>query len=235
MNRKDIFSEGEFYHLYNRGVEKRDIFSSDADHKRWLSILKHFNDETPAEHVSKRLKFSDKNSEVAPRNFSEEKIALVDILAYCLVPNHYHLLVHERREGGIVEFMRKIGTGYTMYFNKKYERVGPLFQGRFKSSHVARNEYFQYIPHYIHLNALDALSPGWKNRGNTREDIRKIESYTWSSAKSYLDPTIKDEILNKELIREVFGEQKEYREQLAEMLSSKDSMFSPQVKAGFLI
>ena len=223
MNRKEIFSEGEFYHLYNRGVEKRDIFSNNADHRRWLSILEDFNDEAPAEHISKRL-----NSEVAPRNLDErkreEKTPLVDILAYCLVPNHYHLLVHERRGGGIVEFMRKIGTGYTMYFNKKYERVGPLFQGRFKSAHIVRSEYFQYIPHYIHLNALDALSPGWKNRGGTPEDIQKIESYSWSSAKAYLDPAVKDEILNKELVRDVFGEQKEYREQLTEILSSKDNL-----------
>ena len=134
MERKDPLIEGELYHIFNRGVEKRIVFKSQSDFRRFYESLAQFNTTNAALHS--RTKFTTENKksvdvEVGPRHNKEQK--LVSILAYTLLPNHFHLLLRQESPGGITEFMRKIGTGYTMYFNKKYVRIGQLFQGKLKT------------------------------------------------------------------------------------------------------
>lgn len=111
---------------------------------------------------------------------------LVDIGAYCLMPNHFHLLVRCKSEKGISNLMQRLKTAYTMYFNKRYERVGALFQGAFKAEHANSDEYLKYLFSYIHLNPVKLIDPLWKENGI--EDIEKAQSflnnYTYSS---YLD------------------------------------------------
>ena len=148
--RKIVFADGEYYHIYNRGVDKRDVFLEDKEYIRFLKNLREFNSDLIRE---ERLRRQTANkSELNSESELSSDNALVEIVAYCLNPNHYHLILKQSKEKGIEKFMHKISTGYTNYFNKKYERSGALFQGRFKSIHVDSNEYLLYLSAYVNRN-----------------------------------------------------------------------------------
>lgn len=140
--RKEPFVPGEFYHCYNRGVDKRVVFEDASDFSYFLDVLTLFNDTDSTESIRDRHR---KDNLVTENSY-------VSIVAYCLNRNHYHLLVQENVDGGISKFMQKIGTGYTMYFNKKYLRSGSLFQGKFKSKHVDSDAYLKHLGIYISIN-----------------------------------------------------------------------------------
>ena len=142
--RKVIFAPDEYYHIYNRGVDKREIFTDAQDYFWFLSGLEEFNDKKLTGSLGTRIK----NRSLASKN----KKPLVEIIAYCLNPNHYHLILKEKREKGITEFMHRLGTSYTKFFNQKYERSGSLFQGTFKAVHIDSNEYLLYLSAYINHN-----------------------------------------------------------------------------------
>lgn len=142
MKRKEKIVTGEYYHIFNRGVEKRNIFKTKKDYQHFLDSMIFFNTEKPSWKIGK--KFEDR-----PR--IEER--LVDIVAYCLNPNHFHLLLRENKENGIAIFMKKICTGHAMYFNKKTDRSGVLFQGRYKSVHIFSNDLLLYISVYVNCNS----------------------------------------------------------------------------------
>ena len=112
---------------------------------------------------------------------------LVDLCAYCLMPNHFHLLVRERSSGGISRFMQKLTTGYTMYFNTRRERTGALFQGRFKAEHAKEDRYLKYLISYIHLNPVKLIESKWKETGivNRKRAETYLEQYRWSSFGDY--------------------------------------------------
>src|SRR3989338_8181275 len=131
MERKIEFSIGEYYHLYNRGVEKREIFRGIRDYERFHKLLFVSNSKNP-------IIFRD----IEKMSFGniERGESLVAVGAYCLMPNHFHILVKEITQGGLTSFMGKLATAYSMYFNKVHERIGPLFQSRFKAEHVDREE-----------------------------------------------------------------------------------------------
>ncbi len=178
MQRKITFSEDEFYHLYNRGVEKRNIFIEKNDWARFHKLLYLANGTNP-------VRFS------AIKNLALNDIdrgkPLVAIGAYVLMPNHFHILVKEIIKNGLSRFMEKLTTGYSMYFNKKYERVGPLFQGRFKGEHVDNDEYLKYLYAYIHLNPVKLIEPNWKEVGikNKKRALNYIDQYHYSSYEDY--------------------------------------------------
>lgn len=177
----------EIYHIYNRGVEKRDIFLGRPDKFRFISDLVEFNDEAFVSSYYRQRRRLQPN-EIVSRQVRRERKPLVEILAFCLMPNHYHLLLRQKKENGITNFMRKIGVGYAMYFNQKYKRSGTLFQGRFKAALVNKESYFLYLFYYIHFNPLDLFDSLW--RENKLKDIDKaiqfLESYRWSSFLDYI-------------------------------------------------
>ena len=150
--RKKVFAINEYYHVYNRGVEKRKIFRDRYDVDRFLQSMIAFNTINPV--GSLRKVYEQKNRGQTPVKAAEVKKEeqLVDIVAYCLNPNHFHLLLYEKTEGGISEFMKRVLGGYTWYFNNKYERSGTLLQGRFQSSHIDSNEYLLHVSVYVNLN-----------------------------------------------------------------------------------
>jgi len=159
----------EYYHIFNRGVEKRKVFSNHADHLRFIDSILDFNSKVPSWRI-KDLKSSNPSLiEVEPRLEDQ----LVEIVAYCLNPNHFHLIVKQKKDNGISEFMRKVGTGYTMYFNKKYKRSGVLFQGRFKSVLITSNEQLIYTSAYVNCNC-------------EIHNIAPVKNYPWSSFGEYL-------------------------------------------------
>lgn len=200
MTRTFSFAPDEFYHVYNRGTEKRNVFMSRADRDRFLALLYFANQNEPAD-----LKLQGSTLlEVV-----EERIGapIVEIIAYCLMPNHFHLLIRELEEGGISKFMQKLTTGYTMYFNKKYERNGSLFQGRFKATHVADDRYLRYLISYIHLNPIKLIEPKWKENGIHDKTCAEkyLETYMPSSYLDYLGRERPEGmILSREALPEYF-------------------------------
>ena len=171
-NRTILFAEHEYYHVYNRGVDKRVLFYDAADHHNFLQRLYILNNTDP---ISIRDIKKSKDDIYA----HERHEPLVSIGAYCLMPNHYHLLLTPCTDGGVSTFMRKLGTSYSMYFNSKYERTGTLFEGKFKAKHADTDEYLKYLYAYIHLNPAK-LSPTGTDAATF------VTQYTYSSLPDYL-------------------------------------------------
>lgn len=140
-NLEKIYVEHGYYHLYNRGVNKAPTFMDDEDFRVFLNLMKRYLSPEVAK---------DKKGRPYP-NYSEE----IELLAFCLMPNHFHMLVYQLDADGMTHLLRSLSTAYGMYFNKKYKRVGPVFQNRFRASHILRDDYLQHITRYIHLNPRD--------------------------------------------------------------------------------
>lgn len=194
----------ELYHVLNRGVEKRDLFMNDGDRLRFVHDLYEFNDTAPApEFIKYREIVSPDTGRPA---WTRERI--VDIHGWCLMKNHYHLLVSERVDGGLSQFARKLNVGYAMYFNEKYMRSGTLFQGRTKKIHINSDAYFLHILHYIHLNPLDFHkgSALWRSREvkNSARALQHLAEYRWSSYLDYCGKKNFPSIITKELFGDVF-------------------------------
>lgn len=144
MTRNISFVEGEFYHVYNRGVDKRNIFSEQYDVDRFLQSMDEFNTVEPIGSIFE-------NSFANNPSLGSEGAKLVNMVCFCLNPNHFHILLEQAAERGIEKFMHRLG-GYTQYFNKKYQRSGSLFQGVYKAKHIDSNEYLLHLSAYINLN-----------------------------------------------------------------------------------
>lgn len=145
--------EGGFYHLYNRGVEKRTIFVDEQDYAVFLHLLKYYLSPSDPKDIHPFLNFQNFNV-VRPRpltNLEKE----IELLAYCLMPNHFHLLIKQNTLEGMKKLMSKVLTTYSMYFNKRYKRVGHLFQGRYKAALIESDSYLLHVSRYIHLNPTE--------------------------------------------------------------------------------
>ena len=191
-------------------MEKRNIFLNDRDRLRFVYSLTLFNDSSSATNIGY---FFDIKSIEIRLQYPRKK--LVRVLAFALMSNHYHLLLEQIAGNGITEFMRKVGAGYTNYFNKKYQRVGPLFQGK---------PHFIYLPYYIHLNPLEAIEPEWKINGikNPEKALDFLASYRWSSHQDYLGKMNFPELLDMGLLDESFGGPKQYQANITEWLRSEN-------------
>ncbi|MBU4353669.1 transposase [Candidatus Parcubacteria bacterium] len=178
-------TNGEIYHIFNRGTEKRKIFTCKKDYERFIVNLILFN--TARQNTVKNI--SRYNIERACQKIPED--ALVKIHAFSLLPNHFHVMLEQVAENGIPRFLHRIGMSYSLYFNKLYSRSGNLFQGAYKIKHLDNDAYLLYLPLYIHLNALDLLESerNWKEKGikNKSKSIAFLETYLWSSLREYLN------------------------------------------------
>ncbi len=175
------FAEDSYYHVYNRGVEKRKIFLDDQDYNMFLYYLSIYL--LPLEQLLELYpKFP---LRLYPKNLHGE----VELLSYALMPNHFHLLLKQRRIDGVSKLLKQVTNGYTLYFNNKYERVGGLVQGRFKAVGIESDELLLHVFRYIHLNPVIARLV--ENPGH----------YKWSSHKEYLEKGKHSRsFINKELI-----------------------------------
>lgn len=133
-----------FYHIYNRGVEKRIVFLDEWDYQRFLQILYYYQFDGPKPAFSTKNRFEIKDFSQNPK--------IVEVICYCFMPNHFHLLIKQLKDNGISEFIGKVINSYTKYFNTKNKRVGPLFQGSFKAVLVENDEQLLHLSRYIHLN-----------------------------------------------------------------------------------
>ena len=197
--RKISFAVEEYYHLYNRGSDKRVIFMDNHDYRRFVALLYLCNGTKP---VDTNLHFYNGHDFLDLFNV-ERGDTLVDIGVYCLMPNHFHLLVRGKVEGGVVKFMSKLLTAYAVYFNNKHTRTGSLFEGKFKAKHVDSDEYLKYLFAYQHLNPVKIIDPKWREEGIADRNKAKqfLGEYIYSS---YLDYQGSTRIESKVLNREVF-------------------------------
>ena len=145
--RKVKFINGEYYHIYNRGVDKRTVFECQEDLDRFFQSMNEFNVIEPIGSIYQEILRRKKIGDLVSK---EER--LVEFTCYCLNPNHYHFVLRQIVEEGIKKFMHKLSLGYTMFFNKKHKRSGSLFQGPFKAIHIDSNEYLLHLSAYVNLN-----------------------------------------------------------------------------------
>lgn len=176
------FTEDSYYHVYNRGVEKRDIFQDEQDYNMFLYYL--FVYLASPDDVAK--KYPRVSIRLQSKNLSTE----VELTAYCLMPNHFHLLLKQNTKDGISKLIKQITNAYTLYFNKKYDRVGGLVQGRFKAVKIEREEILLHVSRYIHLNPTVAGM------------VSNPADYKWSSYNFYLGregslPCLADIVLSR--------------------------------------
>jgi len=176
------FGDDEFYHIYNRGVDKRIIFNDNSDRQRFVNLLYLANSKQSIDY----REIKSKNQSIFDYEI-EDKI--ISIGAYCLMPNHFHILVRAKEGVNVNKFMNKLCTGYSMYFNKKNDRSGALFQGRFKAKYADSDEYLKYLFSYIHLNPLHIdKDPTTKDRPSDNLsvlDLYHAKEYQWSSLLDY--------------------------------------------------
>jgi len=198
-SRKVIFSNGEYYHVFNRGVEKRPTFTNTYEFSRAIDLINFYRFGDLPIRYSKYLAL-DKNRKTEFFKGLDKNQLQVDIIAYCLMGNHFHFLLKQLKEGGIVNFMAKFTNSYTKYFNARNERVGPLFQGVFKAVYVESNEQLIHLSRYIHLNPVAGFII----------KIDALENYQWSSYPEYLG-IIKRQIANTTEIMSFFKDTKEYK------------------------
>ncbi len=180
MERKIKFVENEYYHLFSRGVEKRRIFLNKKDYDRFQALLYILNQK---DHFHVSNFFKNKQNSARDLYDQERSEPLVSILSYSLMANHFHIVAMEIVENGISTFMMRLLTAYSMYFNIKNERSGPLFVRPFRSEHVDNDSYFLYIFDYVHVNCLDIYEEGWKEKGikNKKDAQSFLENYRFSS------------------------------------------------------
>ena len=246
------FVIGEYYHIYNRGNRKEKIFLNEKDMWRFLQALRFFNDVHSSNHIlyqiesaklvkagftdsTKQEDFNDSHinsfhigkSSVFdlgwPKNWPE-KDPLVKILCYCLLPNHFHLLLQEILEGGISKFMHKIGTGFSKYSNIKHQNVGRIFQGPYKAKAIPEQRYLEYLMVYIQvINVLDLFSGGLDKAIKNPQKARSfVDNYSFSSHSDYAGLR-KSLIIDKDILGKIFPTPEKYKEFANQILAGKSS------------
>jgi len=186
-----IYVKDGIYHIYNRGVEKRQIFMDEEDYRMFLYFLKRYL--LSPDDISWR---SDLHKEWSPDpRWRSDLHKEIRLLCYCLMPNHFHLLVQQTTEKAITDFMRRLINSYAKYFNEKYKRVGSLFQGRYKAALIKKEIHFLHLPYYIHYNP----SKLFDNKSDIKE---KVKNYSWSSYADYLGKRNTSWIYKKDLMEQ---------------------------------
>lgn len=177
--RSIVLANNEVYHVFNRGIELRPTFTTKKEYERALITLNFYRFKNPSLRLSKVLLLEKKEREKFFLKLIKEGQKLVDVLSYCLMPNHFHFLLRQRLENGISEFLSNFSNSYTRYFNIKHQRNGALFQGIFKAIIIENEEQFIHVSRYIHLNPV--VSFVIKNEN--------LETYLWSSLPEFLGAT----------------------------------------------
>lgn len=241
--RKELFTVDNYVHIYNRGNRKEEIVRTTADKWRFLQALRFFNDsnsstnilraviEMDMEKTSKGLLVSDTNKLNKAKSVFEtgwppswpKKDPLVKILCYCLVPNHFHLLLKEIREGGISKFMHKFSGGYTGYFNFKHQEVGRVFQGPYKAKLVDEEMYLKYLSVYIQVINVLELFPGGLSAAlkDFKNAMKFVEEYSFSSYADYVGLR-HSLIIDKDVLGELFPTSEDYKNFVYDVISTKD-------------
>ena len=214
--RKFKFYNGEIYHIYNRGTDKRNIVSNIFDTRRFFQSMKDFNSVKPIGSLYE-LSFC-KHSEVQPG--ANRSKPLVRFITFCINPNHFHLVLKQVHDGGISEFMKRLSGGYTWYFNNRYKRSGVLFQGKFKATHVSSDNYLLRLSAYVNLNNKVHQLGG----STAKLVINSWEEYVDENFHGY--PDHRSDFCDKDIILKQFSGGKDYKRfalgALADILNNKE-------------
>lgn len=208
---------GEYYHIYNRGNSKQRIFLDPEDYMHFIGLLYACNQKG-------NLKIGNLKKGQTLFDLNRDD-CLVSIGAYCLMPNHFHILTTQVGDENISNFMQKLSTAYSMYFNKKYQRTGSLFEGKFKAQHLDTDRYLKYIFSYIHLNPVKLIQSDWKEVGikNQGEAFAYLNTYRYSSYLDFLEEgRTQGKILNMDVFPKYFSSKKSFLREIIDWLSYKD-------------
>ena len=212
---------GEIYHIVIRAVDGLKLFRDEKDYLRKIHNLFEFNDINPT-------KWQYRHYENGSRDIREraKRSLLSEILTFCLMPNHIHLLVRQLVDGGISKFMRKIGAGYGIYYNNKYKRSGHVFQGKYRAVHIESDQQLLTVFVYIHANPVSLIIPGWKEKGikNVNEAINFLENYKWSSYPDYLRNKNFPSLTSRDFLTETIGGVESCRELVNNWLEYKKEL-----------
>ena len=204
--RKTRIAPDEYYHICNRGVNKQIIFHNTGDYLRFLFLILYFQSSLKIEHLGRVVKdFSEMFGQhsVLTTGYEKEilKKRMVELVAFCIMPNHFHLIVKELEEGGIAAYMQRVLNAYAKYYNTKYEKSGHVFQGPYRAVHVTNDSQLLYLSSYIHRNPREISK--WTNR----ED-----QYEWSSYQDFITKDRWSGLLLSEIILGQFKNKGKYKE-----------------------
>ena len=208
--RKTKFIAGEFYHVYNRGTDKRRVFLDEYDYSRFFQSMEEFNSLRPIGSIYENSFVKINVKRQLGNRTSKFKQQLVNIVCYCLNVNHFHLILQQKAKNGISEYLKRLSGGYTKYFNNKWRRNGVLFQGKFKANHVSSNEYLLHLSAYVNLNDRLHSKTSQLEKNKNRSSWRQ---YT----ETQTNPIIP---CSTEIILDQFKDQKEYKLFALESLKS---------------
>lgn len=203
--RKEQFEDGQVYHIISRAIDDNLIFKDINDYYRGIFSIYEFNNDNPVTIQKKRqARKSRGRASTNSEEFVDERDKLVEVLAFCFMPNHIHLLLRQSRDGGISRFMAKLGSGYARYFNQRHQRKGYVFQNRFKSVHIKNDGQVVVVASYIFTNPVALIEPGWKENGirkhSVKEVIKFLEDYKWSSYQDYIGIKNFPSVTNREFV-----------------------------------
>lgn len=210
--RKVILATEQIYHVYNRGVEKRSIFLTRRDYLRFMDLINYYRfANCPIKYSYFKL-LSNKAREETLQNLEDVSQKLVEVLAFCLMPNHVHFLLKQLKDNGISKFMAKITNSFSHFFNIKQERVGHLFQGNFKAVRIESDEQLIHVSRYIHLNPVASYII----------DFDELENFEYSSYPEYMNKkkgfcetqTVLSYFKNRQDYKRFIGDQADYARRL---------------------
>ena len=201
----------EIYHIIIRGTGDSLIFKDESDYYRGIFSIYEFNTIKPIE--IKKRRHERQKIKVNGEPFSDTRDLMVEILAFCFMPNHIHLLLRQLKDKGISEFVKKVGVGYAGYFNKKYDRKGPLFS-KFRAVHIKDDIQLKVVFAYIHVNPASLIEPGWKENGikDSKKVIGFLKKYKWSSYQDYSGKKNFPSVTERDFFLKTIGDEKNCRE-----------------------
>lgn len=211
----DTMFSMEFFHVVNRGIDNRMIVLDDKDRLRFVHSLFELND----------VMLADPNHRLKKFDPMRKRETLVAMHAWCLMPNHYHLLLSESVDEGISQFLKKLNMGYSKYFNQRHHRRGALWQGKTKQLRIKKDENFHLVPKYIHLNPLDLSTPQWR-RGNVKDvraAIEKLRGYRWSSHLDYVGESNFPALIRMGIVRDSVGDRYAYEKGLRDIITDAET------------
>lgn len=245
--RKEEFLNNEMHHIVLRGIDENLIFKNKDDYYRGIFSIYEFNDSMPVviqKRREKRKSFKKQLQESRRRastglstglsmvfsglEFIDERDKLIDVLCFCFMPNHIHLLLRQIKEGGIHKFMVKLGSGYGRYFNQKHQRKGYVFQNRFRSVTIKDNNQLMTVVNYIHANPISLIEPNFKEQGIknhfVKEIINFLKTYKWSSFQDYIGIKNFPSVTEREFLLEAMGREKGIMDNITDWISYKKEL-----------
>lgn len=240
--RKQQFENGSICHVILRGIDDNLIFKDTDDYYRGIFSIYEFNNTKSVEIIKRRQEIqrikelqkgaqkggpsSSRGGRASPELslILDERDKFVNILVFCFMPNHLHLLLEQIKDNGITKFMSKVGTGYGGYFNQKYKRKGYVFQNRFLAVEIKNNEQLETVFNYIHTNPVSLLDPSWKESGatNVKDSISFLENYKWSSFQDYIGKKNFPSVTERNFLLNVFGGEERCKKSVNEWVEFKN-------------